>query len=144
MRDVILFSLSETIFLVSALATVGVILILRRFRDTLVARLTFLDLSKTTTRLRFDDNFHSFRASERYSIYCAGGSGSALRTAKRAINDDLKGLLSSNGFLSPEALFELWCLFGETPSTDGVFFNASGYARSRARYYAWRKRILLF
>jgi len=62
----------------------------------------------------------------------------------RAINDDLCGMLKGSGYISGQELYDLWCTFGETPRVDGLFFNAYGYARRRANFYAWRKRIFLF
>jgi len=146
MRDFIFLSTDEWVFLASVLAATGVFVLLRCYWNRLAKALTFLDLSDANTlvRVSFDDNFHNFSASERYSISYAGGSSGALRAAKRAINDDLRGMQDGNGCISGEELFKLWCAFGETPSVDGMYFDAYGYARRRANFYAWRKRILLF
>lgn len=145
MRDFIFLSTDEWVFLASVLTATGVVVLLRRYWNTLAKALKFLDLSDSNAvRVSFDDNFHNFSASERYSINYSGGSNGALRAAKRAINDDLRGMLEGNGFISGEELYKLWCAFGETPSVDGMFFDAYGYARRRANFYAWRKRIFLF
>jgi len=146
MRDFIFFTTDEWVFLASVLTATCVVVLLRHYWSRIAKALTFLDLSDANTlvRVSFDDNFHNFNASERYSIRYSGGSGGASRAAKRAINDDLRGMLDGNGCISGEELFKLWCAFGETPSVDGMYFDAYGYARRRANFYAWRKRIFLF
>lgn len=145
MRDFIFLSTDEWVFLALVLTATGVVVLLRRYWNTLAKALKFLDLSDSdTVRVSFDDNFHNFSTSERYTIHYSGGSSGALRAAKRAVNDDLRGMLDGNGFISGKELYKLWCAFGETPSVDGMFFDAYGYARRRANFYAWRKRIFLF
>ena len=145
MRDFIFLSTDEWVFLASVLTATGFIVLLRRYWNTLAKALKFLDLSDSgTVQVSFDDNFHNFSTSERYTIRYSGGSSGALRAAKRAVNDDLRGMLDGNGFISGKELYKLWCAFGETPSVDGMFFDAYGYARRRANFYAWRKRIFLF
>ena len=145
MRDFLFLSTHEWVFLASVLAATAVVVLLRGHLKTLVEALNCLDLSDSNTvRVSFGDNFHNFRASDRYSMSYSGGSRSALRAARRAINDDLRGMLEGKGYISGKELYGLWCAFGETPSVDGAYFDASGYARRRANFYAWRKRIFLF
>jgi len=145
MRDFLFLSTHEWVFLASVLSLTGVFALFRRHLKTLVKTLNCLDLSDSNTvRVSYSDNFHNYSVSESYSMSYSGGSRSALRAAKRAINDDLCGMLKGNGYISGQELYDLWCTFGETPRVDGLFFNAYGYARRRAIFYAWRKRIFLF
>ena len=74
---------------------------------------------RTRTRIIFDDLFHNLDPRERYSITVFGGMRSRVRAAKRAINDDLKGIVEVNPGITQRELFSMWCSFGDPPTVSG-------------------------
>jgi len=88
---------------------------------------------RTRTQIIFDDLFHNVDPLERYSITVFGGVRSGVRDAKRAINDDLKGIVEANPGITPRELFSMWCSFGEKPTVSGSGFDAYDYAKKRAQ-----------
>ena len=142
MTHFLFLSTSEWLFLGSMTVLFGTAWLLIRHKDNWLSKIPFMNSSEEVYRITFDDNFHNFASSERYTVTVSGGSRKALREARRAINCDLRGMESDRWWVNPKELYSLWSAFGETPYVPG--FNPYRYALRRAYYYSFRKLFLRF
>ena len=106
MTHFLFLSTSEWLFLGSMTVFFGTAGLLIRYKDNWLSKIPFMNSSEEVYRITFDDNFHNFASSERYTVTVSGGSRKALREAKRAINCDLRGMKSDRWWISPNELWE--------------------------------------
>lgn len=142
MTHFLFLSTSEWLFLGTVATLSGAAWLLHRYKDGWLPKMPFMNHSLDVYRITYDDNFHNYASSERYTVTVSGGRRRAIREAKRAINGDLRGMTGDRWWVSPNELYGLWKAFGETPYVDG--FNPHRYALRRAYYYSFRKLFLRF
>ena len=128
-----LLSPSEWRFLIVVAAVTALAYVLWLTRNKWLYIIPVDDYPLTQTQIIFDDLFHNFDPRERYSSTVFGGMRSGVRAAKRAINDDLRGIVAANPGISHRELFSIWRSFGEKPSVYGSGFDAYDYAKRRAQ-----------